>query len=183
VQYQSNYNNNYGGGPGAAAPAQVDGGSGADGEYAPITDANGNVTKTADQVRQEDMQALFAGMSSTNVRVTRLRSDVAHAALADDLVLQASQDQSELEARRQVTREQGQPNCPIYDSQTCDVIGTAPRDQAQARSGGSGGGFWSCAVTPEHGVANGAAFASMLGFVAFGAARVTRRRRSRRRAS
>ena len=76
----------FGGGPlgGRPSPAADD--------YQPITDATGAVIKTADQVRDEDMTTLFAGITTTVPRFTRLRSDLAHAALVNDLVLQASSD-------------------------------------------------------------------------------------------
>src|SRR6202040_1650682 len=41
---------------------------------------DGGVSETADQVRNDDVAALFAGMSGSNVRVTRMRSDISHAA-------------------------------------------------------------------------------------------------------
>ena len=153
-------------------------------DYQPETDANGNVTKTADQVMTEDLDALFSGVAAPNARVTRMRGDIAHAALASDLVLQASADQSELANVRDVTNEKGEPQCPIYDDQTCAVIGTAPRGQAQARAngngggGGGGGGYWSCATSPDHGLLDGVTWGSVLAFVALGAARGRRRRRS-----
>ncbi len=119
----------YGGGfGGGVAQAAAD--------YDPITDANGVVTKTADQVRDEDMAALFAGIATPEVRFTRMRSDLAHAALADDLALQASQDQTVLTNVRTVSKESGQPNCPVYDG--CSQVGTAPRDQAAAMTAMNG---------------------------------------------
>jgi hypothetical protein len=150
-------------------------------DYQPETDANGTVTKTADQVRDDDMKTLFTGLSTSNVRVTRLRGDISHASLADDLVLQPSSDQSELSNIRQVTREQGQPSCPVYDPDTCSVVGNAPRDQAQAQAnqGGSGGGYWSCATTPEHGMFDGVTLASMAAFLGLAVGRARRRRRGR----
>ena len=89
----------YGGGFGSAPPddagadylpilAQEDGG--ADGGE------EGGVAETADQVRADDIAALFAGMNGPTVRVTRMRSDISHAAMTADFVLQASPDQSEL---------------------------------------------------------------------------------------
>ena len=64
-----------------------DGGVGSD--YAPIIDDNGVITKSADEVRQEDMDTLFHGIPASSGRVTRLRSDVAHTALNVDLTLGA----------------------------------------------------------------------------------------------
>src|SRR6185312_8992582 len=53
-------------------------------------DAGGAVKgacETAEQVRSDDIAALFAGMSSSVIRVTRIRSDIAQSAMTVDLVL------------------------------------------------------------------------------------------------
>ena len=52
--------------------------------------------ESADQVRDDDINTLFAGLTGSNVRVTRIRSDIAQTAMTTDFVLQASADQSEL---------------------------------------------------------------------------------------
>jgi Uncharacterized protein conserved in bacteria (DUF2330) len=104
--------------------------------YDPVTDTNGTVTKTAKQVEAEDMETLFAGVNA-NARVTRLRSDLAHASLQDDLTLGATADQSELSNTRTVTREANQPSCPVYDG--CDQVGNAPRDDARAQTDANNG--------------------------------------------
>src|ERR1019366_827522 len=96
-----------GGGPGGGVAQPSD----ATADYLPVTDANGNVTQTADQVRTADVTALFAGMNPPNVRVTRIRSDISHAAMTTDFVLQASADQSELTNVRQVTKSVNE-QCP-----------------------------------------------------------------------
>jgi hypothetical protein len=85
--------------PIAAADAGADGGGSSAGE-------------TADQVRQDDLATLFPGGNQGSVRVTRMRSDMAHAALANDLVLQASADQSNISNLYQVTQSQNAPTCP-----------------------------------------------------------------------
>jgi hypothetical protein len=109
--------------------------------YDPVTDSNGNVTKTAKQVEQEDMDTLFAGITSA-ARVTRYRSDLAHASLQEDLNLGATADQSEVGRTLNVTREANQPQCPVYDG--CEQVGIAPRDDARAQTesnNGSGESF------------------------------------------
>ena len=170
-----------GGGPGgfggAAPPAD------ASQDYLPVTDANGNVVETADQVRTDDITALFAGMNPPNVRVTRMRSDISHAAMTTDFVLAASTDQSEVTNIRTVTQ-QINLQCPIYGND-CSVIGYGTPTQAQASASGSspggaggGGGTFACNTTssePLGGRVGLGAAAAMLGLV------VTRMRRKRRR--
>ncbi|AKU96412.1 hypothetical protein AKJ09_03076 [Labilithrix luteola] len=121
--------------------------------YLPITDANGAVVKTAVQVRQEDLDTLFHGIPSAATRVTRLRADVAHAALDADLVMSASQKQDVLATTRQVTKELNQPICPVYNG--CDQVGTAPRDEANFRSTTTTGGTTACSTSiPTTGSSN-----------------------------
>jgi hypothetical protein len=148
------------------ASAQVD--------YLPVKDDQGNVTKTAVQVRQDDLDTLFHGIPDANGRVTRIRADLAHAALDADLVMTASKDQSVLSNVRQLTKELGQPQCPIYSADGCSQVGTAPRDQAAARAGGGGESF-SCST----GASNGGGtlwLGAGLGYLALSLARARRRR-------
>jgi MYXO-CTERM domain-containing protein len=71
--------------------------------------------ETSEQVRADDMATLFEGMSPSNVRVTRIRSDLARDALSKDLVLQASADQSDLSNLRYPQASTGAPVCPSYN--------------------------------------------------------------------
>ena len=87
-------------------------------DYLPIgnPDAGPDAGETAEQVRDDDITALFVGLSGPNVRVTRIRSDIAHSAMTKDFVLQASSDQSELSNVRDVTQSinetcSPQPSC------------------------------------------------------------------------
>ena len=113
-------------------------------DYLPITTATsgdggtdgGSVSESASQVRDDDIKALFAGINGSNVRITRMRSDISHAAMNVDFVLRASADQSELSNVRVVT-ELRNATCPVYDG--CDVVGSAPPDQAAALSTGPAG--------------------------------------------
>jgi hypothetical protein len=89
------------------------------------------------QVRQDDIDTLFDGINGDTVRVTRIRSDLAHDALGSDLLLQASQDQAQLPLLRQVTKEANEPTCPIY--QGCQVVGQGPRSQAEAAAAANSG--------------------------------------------
>mgnify|MGYP000948653258 CR=1 FL=1 len=112
-------------------------------DYDPVKDDKGNIVKTADQVYQEDMDILLNGQNLVNgsnrVRVSRMRADLPQASLANDLSLQASADQTELGRQRNVTKESGQPSCPVYNG--CTYAGQAPRDQVLgAQSAQLGGG-------------------------------------------
>jgi hypothetical protein len=142
-------------------------------DYVPVEEPPGTVVKTAVQVRSEDVAALFHGIPTANVRVTRMRADLAHAALNSDLVITASPDQALLSNVRQLTKELSQPLCPVY--QGCVFVGTAPRDEAAARStGNEGTETFSCAVgtTSSSPIWIGVG----LGCAAFAIARARRRR-------
>jgi hypothetical protein len=131
--------------------------------------------ETADQVRADDIAALFAGMAGPNVRVTRIRGDIAHAAMTTDLVLQASSDQSELSNVRNVTQSVGL-TCPIYDN--CTVVGYGTPQQAEASVNGSGG----CVASARSGPEPATGFAAIAGMVGLVVVRVVRvRRRSSKR--
>ena len=161
----------YGGGFRGGAPQTA-----AD-DYAPITDVNGVVTKTADEVRDLDMAALFAGIQTPDVRFTRVRSDLAHAALVDDLVLQASQDQSPLSNVRNVSKEAGQPNCPVYDG--CTQVGTMPRDQAVAATAMNNSKHlesFACSAATRSVVPDGLTLFALSGFLGMAILRSRRRR-------
>jgi hypothetical protein len=141
----------YGGGGFGGAPV-----ASASDDYLPIGDpdagaADGGVTETADQVRNDDIAALFAGMAGSNVRVTRMRSDIVHSAMTTDFVLQASADQSELSNVR-VVSQQVNTSCPIYNN--CEVVGygtTAQAEAAVANGNAAGGGCITAARTEADG--------------------------------
>ena len=118
-----------------------------------------------------DLAVLFAGVAQPNVRITRMRSDVAKAALSVDMILQAATDQSELTNQHTAQQEIGEPLCPIYNS-SCVQTGTAPRSQAQAIASGG------CSTTrPANGAGTTVAF--LLGVFGLTAMRL-RRNRARR---
>ena len=143
-------------------------------------------------------------MTGPNVRVTRIRSDIAHAAMTADFVLQASADQSELSNVRNVTQSVNL-TCPIYNG--CNVVGTGTLAQAQAsvdggtssgassssssgagfapgsgpaatgsNSGGSSGG---CTAARQGNTAPGVAFGSLAGLLGLFVGRAIRVRRRR----
>jgi hypothetical protein len=111
--------------------AASDGGTSADAG----TDAGG---MTAEEARTADIATLFAGLTGSNVRITRMRSDIAHAAMTVDLRLQASSDQGELSNVRTVTQSVN-ASCPIYSG--CTIVGNGTPAQAAASvATGSGTG-------------------------------------------
>jgi hypothetical protein len=146
-------------------------------DYLPVTDANGNVTETADQVRTADLATLFAGMAGQSVRVTRMRSDIAHAAMTSDFVLQASPDQSELSNVRQVTQSINE-QCPIYAS-NCQIVGTGSPAQEAASGPETGHACSASPVGQEFPTLSLAAIAGLLGLASARGLRA--RRRTQRR--
>jgi hypothetical protein len=119
------------GGPGGPSDPALD--------YLPVgspdAGADAGPFQTAEDVRTADIDALFAGLAGPNVRVTRMRSDIAHAAMTADFTLGASTDQAELSNVRNVTQSINL-QCPIYDNQ-CTVTGYGTA--AQAAASGPGG--------------------------------------------
>jgi MYXO-CTERM domain-containing protein len=170
VRYGSGYYGSSGasGGYDSESQAQLD--------YLPVKDASGHVTKTAVQVRQEDLDLLVPGDVAAT-RVTRMRADLAHSALTRDLVLAASQDQSLLSNTHQLFRcglptdpnssiiRPGDPNAPI------PAVTPPPKDQVTV-----GGGNGACAASATGG--DRSTF-STIGFSVLGLAlaRLIRRRR------
>ena len=152
-------------------------------DYAPI-EQNGQVVKTAAQVRELDLDTLFVGIADGQDHVTRLRADLAHTALTTDLALVASADQSVLANVRKPSGEKGQPLCAVYSG--CNQVGTAPRDEAIARMDSSGGGkeSFACATTAKavSGTSFGSSgFAGIGGLAAFLGFVLVRARRARGR--
>jgi hypothetical protein len=102
-------------------------------DYLPVGDPDAGLDggyQSAEDVRAADVAALFAGLQGPNARITRVRSDIAHAAMTSDLLFQASADQSELSNSRTVTQSINLV-CPTY---TCGAAGGG------AGSGNAAGG-------------------------------------------
>jgi len=104
-----------------------------------------------------------------------MRSDIAHAALNDDLVLQASSDSSELTNLYTTTGQIGQPLCPIF--QGCTQVGEVPRDQAVASAGAATAG---CNAARTGRVRSDLVLIGLTGLLGFGALRSRRKRHARR---
>jgi MYXO-CTERM domain-containing protein len=156
----------------------------------PLTDADvdGSDSQPSEQeLGQDDLAVLLAGIARPNARITRLRSDVSHSALSDDLVIQAAADQGELSNTYTTSQETGQPQCPVYDA-NCLQVGNLPRDQAKAYAtanyasyGGGGNSASGCdCKTPAGTTSPKSTFGVMVGLVGLGMFRSRRRRRSRR---
>ncbi len=150
---QGNASNDY-----LPAPA-TNGGVGEGGaSEAGVTDSGGG--ETAEEVRSQDLATCFPGAGSS-VRITRMRADLAQAALANDLVLQASADQGTMSNVYQVTRSVNAPVCPTFAPVTCGPCGGSDGFGGPGGDdGGIGGGAtaaaplpakdpFSCAATPE----------------------------------
>ena len=107
--------------------------------------ADGGKFLTAEEVRTADIKALFAGLSGPNVRVTRIRSDIAHAAMTADLVFQASADQSELSNVRNVTQTVNlvcptYPACPSFSGRNSGGSAGSAASSGSSSTAGSGSG-------------------------------------------
>jgi hypothetical protein len=121
-----------GGGTSSGAPP-----SNAGDDYLAVDADGGSAGKTAEQVRDEDITTLFAGMTAPNVRVTRIRSDIKHSAMTSDLVLQASADQSELSNVRYTLKGQvNVPSCP------CGSTSSSSSSSSSASSTGGSSSGW-----------------------------------------
>ncbi len=167
------YSNRGRGGPGGG-PSQDPEAQARD-AYLPVLDAQGNVIKSAVDVRNEDLTTLFFGVPTATTRITRLRADLAHAALNADLVITAAADQSVLSNVRQLTNEVNEPLCPIYNG--CDNAGTAPRSEAVARADGNGESF-ACATTARSSAPSPSGWLGLGGgFLALALVKAARRRK------
>ena len=134
----------------------------------PVIDTSGDAGgdagagQTSDQAEQADFDTMFPGGPQSNVRITRMRADLAHAALATDLFVQASADQSQLSNVYQVTKSINAPTCPAVPDPCppCDNgSGSSGGSVVGASSGGlfgqggggstSNGGGGGCATAPD----------------------------------
>ncbi len=105
------------------------------------SDGGGEGGTTAAEQRTQDLATLFPG-GGQSVRITRMRADLARAALATDLVLQASADQSIISTQYQVTQAVNVPMCPNPPVCPCGGFGGTSSGNAPGygSSGPSSGG-------------------------------------------
>ncbi len=153
-------------------------------------DAGGDAGQTSDQAEQADLDTMFPGGMQSSVRITRMRADLAHSALANDLYVQASADQSQLSNVYQVTKAINAPTCPAVpdpcppcDPGTGSSSGGASSGgifgQGDGGSNSATGGGGGCVTAPDGEDANeglGLALAGLAAVVVIG----KRVRRSRR---
>ncbi|HEY3819158.1 MAG TPA: DUF2330 domain-containing protein [Polyangiaceae bacterium] len=108
----------------------------------------GGAGETAEEVRAADLATLFPGDNQGTFRITRMRADLAHAALATDLTLQASADQSDVSNFYQVTQSVNAPACPPVPD-PCPPCGGASSSGGDAGVVGSlNGGSSTSAASP-----------------------------------
>jgi hypothetical protein len=130
----------------------LDGDADTDYQAIPADDA-GNAGETAEQARTNDLATLFPGSdTSGTVRITRMRADLNQAALASDLTLQASTDQSDLSNVYQVTKSVNAPACPAVPDPCPPCSGSSSGASGSSSSGGvvgsMGGGSKSSSASP-----------------------------------
>ena len=105
----------------------------------PDAGAEAGAYQSAEDVRAEDIATLFAGLAGPTVRVTRIRGDIAHAAMTKDLVMQASADQTEVSNIRDVTHSVNL-TCPTYPPCSTGTSSGAPEVASSgATAAGSSG--------------------------------------------
>lgn len=152
----------------------------ADDEYTAVPAADGKPARTAYEVREDDLAALMPPGLGSSFRATRLRADLAHAALTEDLVLAAARDQSFIGTSRRVTNETNRPTCPPV----------TPCPPNLEPGGVPGGGVdegdelprlrpSSCAASSGPGAASRGALAATLGALGLVVARLRASRRRR----
>jgi hypothetical protein len=145
VQVENSILNNATGG-GFGSSGGTSGARPADQDYLSIPASDAGVAQTADQVRTQDLATLFPS-GAGSVRITRMRGDLSHAALANDLVLQASQDQTPLSNVYQVGKSTNVPACPQCPS--CGGSSTGGSSGIGiGSSGGSGDGGAGSGTSP-----------------------------------
>ena len=110
-------------------------GSGSANGYIALPGPDGGTSETAAQAEADDLAALFPE-GNTSMRITRMRTDLAHTALANDLVLTAPLDQSTLSNVYQVTKSVNAPQCPVCN---CGGVGGSSGASSSGALGSSGG--------------------------------------------
>ncbi len=137
---------------------------------------------TAAQVRAADLEALFHGMNEPDIKITRMRGDLARAALGKDLALGASVDQSIIvRTRFPASTKNPVPcatECPSWAK--CEDGGNPSGSDGGGSNGGTvpsaGGG---CSVAEGSGGSGGAWAGAAIGSLVLASSlrRLRRRRR------
>jgi hypothetical protein len=153
----------------------------ADTDYTAVAASDAGPGESADQVRMDDLAALFGPNNQGTMRVTRMRADLAHAALATDLALQASTDQSVMSNLYRVTKYINAPVCPtVAPMTTCPPCPTDPNGYGNAAGGNSNGASQSFGCTTAAGDQS-SSWALEAGGLAFACAAFFRARRRNRK--
>jgi Uncharacterized protein conserved in bacteria (DUF2330) len=182
----------YGGGGGGFGGGPVVGPADATQDYLPVGSADAGADsgpyQSAEDVRTADIAALFAGLSGSNVRVTRMRSDISHAAMTKDFVLQASSDQSEVSNIRNVTKSVNLV-CPVYPDCSSgggggslnQPVGNGALNGRNAGGGSSGSGAANdgggCVASARSTGSEAASFGVLAGMIGLALLRIVRSRR------
>jgi hypothetical protein len=148
-------------------------------DYSATTAPDGGVGETAEQVRSDDMATLFQG-SVGSVRISRMRSDLAHAALDQDLTLQASTSQTPIPNYHYVTNTVNAPPCPTYPPAAPCPSDNPPGGSLTPTGGGTVGHdttSFSCALSRAGDAGAPVAVLGVAALVGLGASRSRRRRR------
>jgi hypothetical protein len=144
--------------------------------------------KSPGTVRDEDLLTLFQGMQPSDVKVSRIRSDLAHAALTTDLQLSAASDQSNMANLYNVTRSVNAPACPVYPPAPACPGGSGTGGGVDGGAGSSNGDVtrsgetFSCAAGASSGASSAGWLAGAGALVMMVAGARARRRRADRRA-
>ncbi len=157
-------------------------------EYSPV-DAGGGVDAGAQAAFEDDLTTLFSGIAGPNARITRMRSDIAHAALSADLTLQASSDQGELTNIYLPGSTTGTPPvCPVNTCGGATPVSAGSAGGASGAGASSGGGASGAGAGKVVSAGGGGCTASrsddvswgswglVAGFIGFGVSRSRRRR-------
>jgi Uncharacterized protein conserved in bacteria (DUF2330) len=160
---------------GIYAPLGSDGGdAGIEGGPVPLDSGDGDVGACGapeGAAAAQDLAVLFAGIAAPNVRITRMRSDVAHSALSVDMILKASADQSELTNLHYLQKTTGPQPCPSYE-EYCGY----PQEAGYPGNYDYGLDNGGCSTTGSSSE-TGITVASILGFIGASAIGARRRRR------
>jgi MYXO-CTERM domain-containing protein len=112
------------------------------------TASDGGSGQSAAEAQSADLGVLFPE-GNAPMRITRMRGDLTHTALATDLTLQAAADQTVLSNVYQVTQSVNAPQCPVAPPCPCSSgssgssggsSGSAGGSSGSSSSGGSSGG-------------------------------------------
>jgi uncharacterized protein (TIGR03382 family) len=124
-------------------------------DYTALPTGDGGSGQTAADARSADLGVLFPE-GNLAMRVTRMRGDLSHAALASDLELQAAADQTVLSNVYQVTQSVNAPKCPVVPACTCSGGSSGFNGSGSGGSSGAIGSSGSGGAAGDGGVSSNA---------------------------